>query len=287
VGKLAGALRDEASSRRPSRLLMSIASEPTRSAARLAAPHQALTNSGSGGLRAPPRRSHGRRRVTTGGPDDLGRRVAGDRFEQPPDRRPVRGGGWPRRAPPGTPRAAEAGTRGNAARVHRPCAHRRPRCAADGRRPGLHTASTGREAPRTTVGPRGGLFERPPRCARQTEGLRCEPATPFSKSSRSTADAFASTGSKSCRTTPNGELPPSSVPRPRSTRMPRASAIARDPLSTAFLPIPAGPSTTTRLSPRSRARSSAAATLASSPSRSRSAEPVGRAELLMPVPGFG
>jgi hypothetical protein len=130
--------------------------------------------------------------------------------------------------------------------------------------------------------PRGGLFERSARCAGQTRARAAKPAAPFSRSSRSRTEALASTGSKSCLTTPNANSRSSSAPRPRSTRMPRASAIARDPVSTAVLPIPAAPSTTTKLPLPSRARSSAAARLSSSPSRSRSVEPVGRAQPLMP-----
>ena len=67
------------------------------------------------------------------------------------------------------------------------------------------------------------------------------------------ADASASTGSKSWRTTPKAKSRSSSAPRERSTRMSWPAATARAADRTAVLPMPAGPSTT-RSAPVSGAR---------------------------------
>jgi hypothetical protein len=153
----------------------------------------------------------------------------------------------------------------------------------------LHTASTGREAPGTTVGPRGGLFQRPPRCAGQTEGLRCEPPHP-------SANRRASANRRGRRTT-HSRAPARRVARRRRTRAPAPAPSPEHAHATSVCDCSRPPEHCFLAHPgRAFDDNEAASTvaslaergcdLASSPSRSRRAEPVGRAELLMPVPGW-
>ena len=96
------------------------------------------------------------------------------------------------------------------------------------------------------------------------------PAAACSRSARSSSDASASGGSKSWRTTPKAKSRSSSVPRERRTRMPLRRSPGRAAASSAVLPIPAGPSTTTKCRVPLRASASADSIRASSPLRSSS-----------------
>ena len=100
---------------------------------------------------------------------------------------------------------------------------------------------------------------------------RALPAPPrrASRASRSSAVEATTTGSRSCRTIPNGNSRSSSPPRADRTRRSAAAAVGW-PRADSILPIPAGPSKTTAPPEPALAPASNRSTVSSSSSRSTS-----------------
>ena len=90
-------------------------------------------------------------------------------------------------------------------------------------------------------------------------------ASPCRSSERSNSSASTRIGSNSCRTTPYANVLSSCEPRACTTRMLRPAAAWRAAASSAVLPIPDGPSTTTSL-PLPRHASASAESMRSSSS---------------------